>query len=274
MRKINRLIFEKELKLDLGIKGKKAIVCASSKGLGLGCALSLAEAGVDLIINSRDAGNLESALNLIRSKYQVCIETVVADITTKAGQEAVLEKAENNSDILVTNAGGPPPGLWSDWSRSDFISALDANMLTPIALMKEVLPGMIGKGWGRIVNITSQSVKAPIPALGLSNSARAGLTGYVAGTSRQVAEFGVTINNLQPGVHDTDRIKSLDFYTANQAGITPLEAKQNRRNAIQVKRYGTIQEFGSACAFLCSKQAGFIIGQNILLDGGAVNSTM
>jgi 3-oxoacyl-[acyl-carrier protein] reductase len=260
--------------LDLGIKGKKAIVCASSKGLGLGCALSLAEAGVDLIINSRDAGNLDNALNLITSKYQVRVETVVADITTKTGQEAVLEKAENNLDILVTNAGGPPPGLWSDWSRSDFILALDANMLTPIALMKEVLPGMIDKGWGRIVNITSQSVKAPIPALGLSNSARAGLTGYVAGTSRQVAEFGVTINNLQPGVHDTDRIKSLDLHTAKQAGITSMEAKQNRRNAIPVKRYGTIQEFGSACAFLCSQQAGFIIGQNILLDGGAVNSTM
>ena len=269
-----RFIFEKELKLDLGIKGKRAIVCASSKGLGLGCALSLAEAGVDLIINSRNPQNLESAASLLKSKYQVRVESVVADITTKEGQEAVLKKAENNLDILVTNAGGPPPGLWSDWSRSDFILALDANMLTPIALMKEVLPVMIEKGWGRVVNITSQSVKAPIPALGLSNSARAGLTGYVAGTSRQVAEFGVTINNLQPGVHDTDRIKSLDLHTAEQTGITPSEAKLNRRNAIPAKRYGTIQEFGAACAFLCSQQAGFIIGQNILLDGGAINSTM
>ena len=260
--------------MDLGIKGKRAIVCASSKGLGLGCALSLAEAGVDLIINSRNHQNLESAANLLKSKYRVHVETVVADITTKEGQKAVIKKAKNNLDILVTNAGGPPPGLWSDWSRSDFMQALDANMLTPISLMKEFLPVMIEKGWGRVVNITSQSVKAPIPALGLSNSARAGLTGYVAGTSRQVAEFGVTINNLQPGVHDTDRIKSLDLHTAEQTGITPAEAKLNRRNAIPAKRYGTIQEFGAACAFLCSQQAGFIIGQNILLDGGAVNSTM
>ena len=262
------------MKLDLGIKGKRAIVCASSKGLGLGCALSLAEAGVDLIINSRNPQNLESAASLLKSKYQVHVETVQADITTKDGQEAVIKRAENNLDILVTNAGGPPPGLWSDWSRSDFMLALDANMLTPISLMKEVLPLMIEKGWGRVVNITSQSVKAPIPALGLSNSARAGLTGYVAGTSRQVAEFGVTINNLQPGVHDTERIKSLDLHTAEQTGITPSEAKLKRRNAIPAKRYGTIQEFGAACAFLCSQQAGFIIGQNILLDGGAVNSTM
>jgi len=267
-------MLEKELKLDLGIKGKKAVVCASSKGLGLGCALALAEAGVNLVINSRDPKNLEIAASLLRNKYQICVETVVADITTKGGQEAVLKKAENNLDILVTNAGGPPPGLWTDWTRSDFIMALDANMLTPIALMKEVLPGMIDKGWGRIVNITSQSVKAPIPALGLSNSARAGLTGYVAGTSRQVAEFGVTINNLLPGVHDTDRIKSLDLHSAKQAGITPSEAKENRRNAIPAKRYGTVHEFGAACAFLCSQQAGFIIGQNILLDGGAINSTM
>ena len=267
-------MLEKELKLDLGIKGKKAVVCASSKGLGLGCALALAEDGVDLVINSRDPKNLEIAANLLRNNYQICVETVVADITTKGGQEAVLKKAGNNLDILVTNAGGPPPGLWSDWTRSDLIMALDAHMLTPIALMKEVLPGMIDKGWGRIVNITSQSVKAPIPALGLSNSARAGLTGYVAGTSRQVAEFGVTINNLLPGVHDTDRIKSLDLHSAKQTGITPLEVKENRRNAIPAKRYGTVQEFGAACAFLCSQQAGFIIGQNILLDGGAVNSTM
>ena len=251
----------------MGIKGKKAIVCASSKGLGLGCAISLAEAGVDLIINSRDPKNLDAAAERLRSKYQVQVETVVADITTEEGQEAVLAKAESNLDILVTNAGGPPPGQWSDWTRADFISALDANMLTPIALMKAVLPGMI-------VNITSQSVKAPIPVLGLSNSARAGLTGYVAGTSRQVAEFGVTINNLQPGVHDTDRIKSLDAHIAKEAGITLSAAKQERRNAIPVKRYGTTEEFGAACAFLCSQYAGFIVGQNILLDGGAINSTL
>jgi 3-oxoacyl-[acyl-carrier protein] reductase len=177
-------------------------------------------------------------------------------------------------DILVTNAGGPPPGLWSDWDREDFIKALDANMLAPIALMKAVLPIMIERGWGRIVNITSQSVKAPIPQLGLSNAARSGLTGYVAGTSRQVAPHGVCINNLLPGIHATNRAVSLDGAAAEQQGITPQQAKENRCQTIPARRYGTIQEFGAMCAFLCSQHAGFIVGQNILLDGGAVNANL
>ena len=190
--------------MDLGIKGKRALVCAASKGLGLGSARALAEAGVDLVINARGGEALEAAATAIRADFDVTVQTVAADITSEAGRAAVLAVAQD-VDILVNNAGGPPPGLWSDWDREDFIRALDANMLTPIALIKALVPGMMARGWGRVVNITSQSVKAPIPALGLSNSARAGLTGYVAGTSRQVAGSGVTINNLLPGIHATDR---------------------------------------------------------------------
>ncbi len=203
----------------------------------------------------------------------VKVTAVAADITTEAGRAAVLAAA-GAVDILVTNAGGPPPGIWSDWERDDFIKALDANMLTPIALMKALLPGMIAQGWGRIVNITSQSVKAPIPQLGLSNAARAGLTGYVGGTSRQVAQYGVTINNLLPGIHATDRAVSLDQGVVAARGITLEAARAEREATIPARRYGTPEEFGAACAFLCSQHAGFIVGQNILLDGGAMNATL
>lgn len=259
--------------MDLGISGKRALVCASSKGLGLGCAQALAEAGVDLVMNARGAEVLEASAEDIRAKYGVNVTTVAADVTSEEGREAVLDAA-SSVDILVTNAGGPPPGLWSDWSRDDFIKALDANMLTPIALMKALLPSMIDKGWGRVVNITSQSVKAPIPQLGLSNSARAGLTGYVAGTARQVAEHGVNINNMLPGIHATDRAVMLDGGVAKRDGITLDEARAAREASIPVRRYGTAAEFGQTCAFLCSQHAGFIIGQNILLDGGATNATL
>ncbi len=259
--------------MDLGIAGKKALVCASSKGLGRGCAEALAEAGVNLVMNARGAEALEAVAADIAGKYGVEVVTVAADVTTEEGRAKVLAAA-GDVDILVTNAGGPPPGMWSDWERDDFIAALDANMLTPIALMKALMPQMMEKGWGRVVNITSQSVKAPIPVLGLSNSARAGLTGYVAGTARQVAGSGVTINNLQPGIHATDRAVSLDGGVAAQQGITPEEAKEQRAKTIPAGRYGTAEEFGATCAFLCSQHAGFIVGQNILLDGGAVNSTM
>ena len=259
--------------MDLGIRGKRAIVCASSKGLGLGCAEHLAEAGVDLVMNARTAGPLEEAAENLRNTHGVEVMTIAADITTEAGRSAVLDAA-GDVDILVTNAGGPPPGMWHDWDRDDFIKALDANMLTPIALMKALLPGMMDRGWGRVVNITSQSVKAPIPVLGLSNSARAGLTGYVAGTSRQVAEKGVTINNLLPGIHATDRATALDGGVAEREGISVDQARRNREATIPVRRYGTRQEFGAVCAFLCSQHAGFIVGQNVLHDGGGVNSTM
>lgn len=259
--------------MDLGIKGKRALVCASSKGLGRGCAEALAEAGVDLVLNARGAEALEATATAIRSRFQVSVTTIAADITTDEGRAAVLAAA-GAVDILVTNAGGPPPGLWSDWTRDDFIKAIDANMLTPIALMTALLPGMIAQGWGRVVNITSQSVKAPIPQLGLSNAARTGLTGYVAGTSRQVAPFGVTINNLLPGIHDTDRAIALDGGVTRAEGITMDEARARRAATIPARRYGTAAEFGAACAFLCSMQAGFIVGQNILLDGGATVATI
>jgi 3-oxoacyl-[acyl-carrier protein] reductase len=259
--------------MDLGIKGKRALVCASSKGLGRGCAEALAEAGVDLVLNARGAEVLEATATAIRSRYQVSVTTIAADITTDEGRAAVLAAA-GPVDILVTNAGGPPPGLWSDWTRDDFIKAINANMLTPIALMTALLPGMIAQGWGRVVNITSQSVKAPIPQLGLSNAARTGLTGYVAGTSRQVAPFGVTINNLLPGIHDTDRAIALDGGVTRAEGITMDEARARRAATIPARRYGTAAEFGAACAFLCSQNAGFIVGQNILLDGGATVATI
>ena len=259
--------------MDLGIAGKRALVCASSKGLGLGCAEALAAAGVELVMNARGTEALEAAADAIRAEHGVAVTTVAADITIEDGRSAVLDAA-GTLDILVTNAGGPPPGMWSDWDRDDFIKALDANMLAPIALMKALLPGMMERGWGRVVNITSQSVKSPIPVLGLSNSARAGLTGYVAGTARQVAPSGVTINNMLPGIHATDRAISLDTGVAQQQGVTMDEAKAQREATIPARRYGTRQEFGAMCAFLCSQHAGFIVGQNILLDGGAVNATL
>lgn len=259
--------------MDLGIKGKRALVCASSKGLGLGCARALAEAGVDLVMNARGAEALEAAAAAIRADFGVTVETVAADVTTENGRTAVLNAAQD-VDILVTNAGGPPPGLWSDWDRDDFIRALDSNMLTPIALMKALMPAMMARGWGRVINITSQSVKAPIPQLGLSNAARTGLTGYVAGTARQVAGKGVTINNLLPGIHATDRADALDGNVVKAQGITLEEARTRRAATIPAGRYGTSEEFGAACAFLCSVHAGFIVGQNILLDGGATNATI
>ncbi len=259
--------------MDFGIAGKRALVTASSKGLGLGCARALAESGCELVMNARGGDALAEAADAIRGEFGVAVTEVAADITTEAGRLGVLEAADD-PDILVTNAGGPPPGLWSEWGRDDFIAALDANMLTPIALMKACLPAMMARGWGRVVNITSQSVKSPIPVLGLSNSARAGLTGYVAGTARQVAEKGVTINNLLPGIHDTDRAAALDGGVSKEKSISLEEARAERQSSIPARRYGTAAEFGAACAFLCSTHAGFVVGQNILLDGGAVNLSM
>lgn len=259
--------------MDLGIAGKRAVVCASSKGLGLGCAEALAAAGVHLVMNARGSDALEAAAEAIRSAHGVEVTTVAADVTTPEGQAALIDAA-GAVDILVNNAGGPPPGMWHDWDRDDFIAALDANMLTPIALIKALVPDMMTRGWGRVVNITSQSVKAPIPVLGLSNAARTGLTGYVAGTSRQVAGSGVTINNLLPGIHATDRADALDGGVVKAEGITLDEARDRRAATIPAGRYGTRQEFGATCAFLCSQHAGFIVGQNILLDGGATNATI
>ena len=259
--------------MDMGISGKKALICASSKGLGRGCAEALAAEGVNVVINGRNAEVLETTAAKIRETYGVQVTAVACDVTTAEGQ-AMIIVAAGDVDILVTNAGGPPPGLWSDWERDDFIAALDANMLTPIALMKACLPGMMARGWGRVVNITSQSVKAPIAVLGLSNAARTGLTGYVAGTARQVADKGVNINNLLPGIHATDRAVSLDSGVMEAQGITMKQAQTQRQASIPARRYGTAEEFGAACAFLCSQHAGYIVGQNILLDGGGTNATI
>jgi 3-oxoacyl-[acyl-carrier protein] reductase len=259
--------------MDFGLRGRRALVCAGSKGLGRGCAEALAAEGAEIVLNARGGDMLTAAAAAIRAAHGVEVTPVAADITTDAGREAVLSAA-GRIDILVTNAGGPPPGVWSDWTREDFIAALEANMLTPIALMSALLPGMIDRGWGRVVNITSQSVKAPIPQLGLSNAARTGLTGYVAGTARQVAPHGVTINNLLPGIHATDRADALDGRVAEEEGI-PLEAaRARRRQTIPARAYGDPADFGRACAFLCSDAAKFIVGQNLLLDGGATSATI
>ncbi len=259
--------------MDLGIRGRKALVTAASKGLGRGCAEALAAAGCDLVINARGEEALRATARALETAHGVTVTGVAGDITTETVRKRVLEAA-GAVDILVTNAGGPPPGTWSDWSRDDFIRALDANMLTPIALMQALVPAMAECGWGRVVNITSQAVRAPIPALGLSNTARTGLTGFVAGMARQVAPQGVTVNNLLPGIHATDRAIALDGDVARTEGISIENAARQRMATIPARRYGTPEEFGAMCAFLCSVHAGFIVGQNILLDGGATNLTM
>ncbi|MEF9601701.1 SDR family oxidoreductase [Paracoccus sp. PXZ] len=257
--------------MDLGIRGKRGLVCAASKGLGRACAEALAEAGVDLVINARGAEALEAAAQEIAARHGVAVTPVAADITTEAGRAAVLEALDGQADILINNAGGPPPGSWTDWSREDFIRAIDANMLTAVALMQALVPGMMERGWGRVVNITSQSVRSPIAVLGLSNTARAGLTGFVAGMSRQVAPRGVVVNNLLPGIHATDRAESLDSAVAKAEGIGLDEARRRREATIPTRSYGRPEDFGAACAFLCSQQARFMVGQNVLLDGGALN---
>lgn len=260
--------------MDLGIRGKRGLVCAASKGLGRGCAEALAEAGVDLVINARGAEALAATAAAIAARHGVSVTPVAGDITSEAGREAVLAALGGQADILVTNAGGPPPGIWTDWSREDFIRAFDANMLSAVALMQALVPGMIARGWGRVVNITSVSVRAPVAPLGLSNTARAGLTGFVAGMSRQVAPHGVVVNNLLPGFHATARAEALDRGAASAEGISEDEARARRQSAIPTHSYGRPEDFGATCAFLCGQQARFIVGQNILLDGGASNITI
>ncbi len=259
--------------MDFGIRGKRALVCAASRGLGRGVAEALAGEGVELVLNARGAETLEATAAAIRAAHGVTVTTVAADITTEAGRAAVLEAA-GALDILITNAGGPPPGKWTDWDRVDFIAAIDANMMPAIALMQAVVPAMMARGWGRVVNITSRSVKAPLPALGLSNTARAGLTGFVAGMSRQVAGSGVTVNNVLPGSHDTDRIRALDKRSAELRGTQPDEERKARLASNPVGRDGTAAEFGAVVAFVCSVHTGYMVGQNILVDGGETNATI
>jgi len=257
--------------MDLGIRGKTALVCAASKGLGKGCATSLAREGVNLVITARGAEALEATALELR-KLGVSVKTVAGDITTPEGREAAL-KACPSPDILVNNAGGPPPGDWRDWDRDTWIKALDANMLTPILLMRAVVDGMVGRKFGRIVNITSGAVKAPIPELGLSNGARTGLTGFVAGLARKTVRHNVTINGLLPGPFETDRLRSNLVFNAKNTGKTVEELRKARTDANPAGRFGTIEEFGDACAYLCSAQAGYITGQNLLLDGGSYPGT-
>ena len=259
--------------MDLGLKGKKAIVCAASKGLGRACALSLAREGVELVITARTASELEAAAAAIRAETGVKVTAVPGDITTDAGRAATLA-AMPNPDILVNNAGGPPRGDFRDWSRDDWMKAVDANMLTPIELIKATVDGMMARKFGRIVNITSAAVKSPIEVLGLSNGARAGLTGFVAGIARKTVINNVTINGLLPGPFDTDRLRGTGKAEAEKRGIAFEAVMAERAKLNPAGRFGTPEEFGEACAFLCSAKAGFITGQNILLDGGAFPGTL
>jgi 3-oxoacyl-[acyl-carrier protein] reductase len=258
--------------MDLGIRGRTALVCAASKGLGKGCALSLAREGANLVITARGKEALEATAEEIRKRYGVAVTAVAGDITTEEGREAAL-KACAAPDILVNNAGGPPPGDFRTWERDTWIKALDANMITPILLIRAVIDAMIAKKFGRIVNITSGAVKNPIPELGLSNGARTGLTGFVAGLSRKTVRSNVTINSLLPGPFDTDRLRGNIEFNAKSSGKTVDDVRRARAEANPAGRFGTIEEFGDACAFLCSAQAGYITGQNLLLDGGSYPGT-
>jgi 3-oxoacyl-[acyl-carrier protein] reductase len=253
--------------MDFGIRGKKALVCGASKGLGRGCAEALAAEGVDVTLVARTADTLEATAEHIRRATGVTVKAVACDITTPEGRAKALAACPQ-PDILLNNAGGPPPGDFRNWNRDDWIKALDANMLTPIELIKATVDGMIARRFGRIINITSSSVKAPIEILGLSNGARSGLTGFVAGLARKTVAHNVTINNLLPGQFDTDRLKSNMATGAKAAGKSTEEWAEARRKQIPAQRFGTSEEFGAVCAFLCSMQASYMTGQNVLLDGG------
>lgn len=253
--------------MKLGIEGRHALVCASSRGLGRACALSLAREGCDVTLVARTIATLEATADAIRQETGARVTAVAADITTAEGRAAVLA-ACRAPDILVNNAGGPPPGDFREWSRDTWLAALDANMLTPIELIKATVDGMMARRFGRVVNITSGAVKAPIDILGLSNGARAGLTGFVAGLARTTVAHNVTINNLLPGPFVTDRLIQTAAKWAQSSGRTVEQELEARRAANPAKRLGDPAEFGDACAYLCSAQAGFITGQNLLIDGG------
>ena len=261
--------------MELGIEGKWALVCAASKGLGKGCAAALVREGVHVVITARGDAVLQTTAAELRAlNPKVTVKALAGDITTPEGRAAALAACPQ-VDILVNNAGGPPPGDFRDWDREAWIKAVDANMLTPIELMKATVDQMAARGFGRVVNITSGAVKAPIDVLGLSNGARSGLTGFVAGLARQsqLAAANVTVNNLLPGVFDTDRVRGTSAGTAAKLGKTVDEVLAQRRATIPAKRFGTADEFGAFCAFICSAQAAYLTGQNILLDGGAYPGT-
>ena len=260
--------------MDLGLNGKKALVCAASKGLGKACAKALAREGVDVVIVARTAATLAEAAAEIRAAAPgVTVTEVAADITSDAGRDAALAACPH-PDILVNNAGGPPPGDFRDWGKDQWMTAVNNNMVTPILLIRATVDGMIRRRFGRIVNITSAAVKAPIDELGLSNGARAGLTGFVAGLARQTVRHNVTINNLLPGSFETDRLRHTMKTMAEKLNRPVEELRAERIRANPAQRFGDPDEFGHACAFLCSARAGFITGQNLLLDGGAFRGTM
>jgi 3-oxoacyl-[acyl-carrier protein] reductase len=261
--------------MDLGIQGKWALVCGASKGLGKGCAQALVGEGVNVVITARGAEALAATAAELRAlNPAVLVLAVAGDITTPAGRAAALAACPQ-VDILVNNAGGPPPGDFRDWDRDTWLKAIDANMLTPIELIKATVDGMAERGFGRVVNITSGAVKAPIDALGLSNGARSGLTGFIAGLARQpkLASRNVTLNNLLPGAFDTDRLKVTLAGAAQKTGQTLDAVVEARKLASPARRFGSAAEFGAFCAFVCSAQAGFLTGQNLLLDGGAYPGT-
>lgn len=258
--------------MDLGIRGKAALVCGASKGLGRGCAISLAREGCRVTLVARERRALEHTAEEIRAVTGATVVTVAGDITTDEGRISALAACPN-PDILVTNAGGPPPGDFRKFSREDWLKAINANLLTPVDLIKATVDGMISRRFGRIVNITSSAVKAPIAELALSNGARSGLTGFVAGLARQTVAHNVTINNLLPGRFWTDRLKSNTEFNAKEKGKTVEEVKRDLEKAIPAGRFGTPEEFGDACAYLCSMQAAYITGQNLLIDGGIYPGT-
>jgi 3-oxoacyl-[acyl-carrier protein] reductase len=253
--------------MDLGIAGRKAIVCASSKGLGKGCALALAKAGCEVVINGRNEATLKAAADEIAKATNAKVIAVVADVGTPEGQ-AKLFAAFPTPDILVNNNGGPPFRDFRELSRQQMIDGVVANMIVAIELIQKVIDPMAQRGFGRIVNITSSSVKAPLAGLDLSSGARAGLTAFLAGVARTVADRNVTINNILPGPFDTDRLRAGIQTAATKSGTSFEEAAKARMAGVPAKRFGTPEEFGAACAFLCSTQAGYITGQNLLLDGG------
>lgn len=253
--------------MDLGIAGKNAVICASSRGLGRACAMALAEAGCSVTINGRDESTLAKTADEIRGATGAKVIAVAADVTTRDGQRKLLDAA-GPVDILINNAGGPPPKDFRELDRDAILAGVVSNMASPIELVQQVIDGMVARKFGRIVNITSGSVKMPLAGLDLSSGARLGLTGFLAGVARSVVHANVTINFLLPGPFDTDRLKSLQMKAATQSGASIETIRRERMAAVPAKRFGDPAEFGAACAFLCSAQAGFITGQSLLIDGG------
>jgi len=253
--------------MDLGLKGKKAIICASSRGLGRGCAEALAEAGCSIVLNGRNETVLAATRASLEERFGVAVSSVAADVSTPAGQEALLTACPD-PDILVNNNGGPPRKDYTELDRDALLEGVLQNFVTPVELIQAVAPGMKARGFGRIVNITSLSVRMPIEGLDLSSGARAGLTAFMAGVCRQLAPHGITANNLLPGKMDTDRLKGGFQRAARQSGKDIEKIRAEQAAEIPAQRFGTAEEFGQTCAFLCSRQAGYITGQNILMDGG------